>query len=385
MSEEQLKEVPLPTVITAREHLEEVVADLAGIDRLAIDTESNGFYAYHEKVCLIQLSSPTHDYIVDPIAIKDISCLGPMLADPKIEKLFHAGEYDVLCLKRDYGFEFSNLFDTMIASRMLGFKELGLAAAIERHFGVKLSKKLQRADWGLRPLTDAQIRYAQMDTHFLMRLADIQKKLLVEKNRQEDAAEAFAELAQLRPTPRAIDPDAFWRVSGRDKLGGQQLACLREVFLFRESQAQSRDRAPFRVMPEDLLLRLATSMPATMEELGAVRGMTPFLLQRFGRQLLSAIERGKSSPPPPEPPRPPRERRDTREWKLYEELRQWRKAQADKEGLDPVCIVSGDALREIARAAFARESDVLKVLSEGKKKRYGESLTKMLSTRGYGS
>lgn len=378
--------IPLPTVITAREHLDEVVADdFRGITRLAVDTESNGFYAYHERVCLIQLSSPTQDYIVDPIAIKDISALGPLFADPAIEKLFHAGEYDVICLKRDYGFEFANLFDTMIASRMLGFKELGLAAAIERHFGVKLSKKLQRADWGVRPLTEAHLRYAQMDTHFLMRLADIQKALLKERGREEDAAEAFAELAQLRPAPKVFDPDAFWRMSGRDKLAGPQLAVLREVYLFREHQAQSRDKAPFRVMPEDLMLRLATAMPASLEELGAVRGMTPYLLQRFGRPLLAAIEKGRQSPPPAEPPRPPRERRDTREWKLYEELRQWRKAQGDKEGLDPVCIVSGDALREIARAAFARESDPLKCLSEAKRKRYAESLLKLLASRGYGA
>ncbi|MDE2141573.1 MAG: ribonuclease D, partial [Elusimicrobia bacterium] len=123
-------------LITAREHLEEVCVELAKCPRLAFDTESNGFYAYREKVCLVQISSPTDDYIVDPIAIPDISALGPLFADPNIEKLFHAGEYDVLCLKRDYGFTFSNLFDTMIAARVLGIKELGLAAAIERQFGI---------------------------------------------------------------------------------------------------------------------------------------------------------------------------------------------------------------------------------------------------------
>ena len=189
--------IPLPTVVTAREHLEEVSLDLKKAPRLALDIESNGFYAYREKVCLIQLSSPESDFILDPIAVKDISALGPLFANPAIEKLFHAGEYDILCLKRDYGFTFRNVFDTMVAARLLGFKELGLAAAIERHFGVKLSKKLQRADWGRRPLTPEHIRYAQLDTHYLIRLADILKPLLAQKGRLEDSHEAFAELKVL--------------------------------------------------------------------------------------------------------------------------------------------------------------------------------------------
>jgi ribonuclease D len=96
-----LDEIADPTVVTAREHLEEIVSDLKNAPRLAIDIESNGFYAYRERVCLIQMSSPTEDFVIDPIAITDLSCLGPLVADPKIEKIFHAGEYDVLCLKRD--------------------------------------------------------------------------------------------------------------------------------------------------------------------------------------------------------------------------------------------------------------------------------------------
>lgn len=369
-----------PTVVTAREHLEEVVAELKGALRLAVDTESNGFYAYQEKVCLIQLSSSCDDFIIDPIAIKDLSALGPLLEDPRIEKIFHAGEYDVLCLKRDYGFRFANIFDTMVASRILGFKELGLAAAIERHFGVKLSKKLQRADWGLRPLSSAQIRYAQMDTHYLMRLADIQKELLLEKERLEDAAEAFQLLAELEPSPRCCDQEAFWRLAGRHNCTAAQLSCLREIYFFREEQARSRDRAPFRVMPEDLMLRLARLMPADLEQLAAVAGMSPYLIQKFGKALLACIERGKASPPPAPPPRPSRQKRDGRQWKLFEDLRRWRKAQADREGLDPVCIISSEQLRRIAEDA-CRNGDPLKCLSDLKRRRYGQALMALLQTK----
>ncbi|MEK7383304.1 MAG: ribonuclease D, partial [Elusimicrobiota bacterium] len=250
----------IATLITAREHLEEVCVELAKCPRLAFDTESNGFYAYKERVCLVQISSPTDDYIVDPIAVAELDALGPLFADPGIEKLFHAGEYDVLCLKRDYGFTFANLYDTMIAARVLGIKELGLAAAIERHFGLVISKKLQRADWGKRPLTHEMIKYAQGDTHFLMRLADQQKQALVEKGRWDDALEAFRELEKLEPNARTFDPEGYWKLVGRQEIGARAIAALKEIWLYREQQAESRDRAPFRVMPEDLMTRIAQAL-----------------------------------------------------------------------------------------------------------------------------
>lgn len=374
--------IPRPTVVTAREHLEEVVADLKGTTRLAVDTESNGFYAYRERVCLIQLSSPEADYIVDPLAVRDISSLGPLLENPSIEKIFHAGEYDILCLKRDYAFRFANLFDTMIAARLLGCKELGLAATIERHFGVKLSKKLQRADWGKRPMSEEQIRYAQMDTHYLLRLADMQKELLREKGRLEDAAEAFEALATLTPVERVFDPEGYRKLAARGDLCGEKLSVLREIYLYREEQAQARDRAVFRVIPDEVMLRVAEALPQEHGELARVRGMTPYLMEKFGRGLLECVERGRRAGPPPQPAHAARRARaDMREVKLFEELRQWRKKQAASEGVEPVVIVSSEILREIARLSCARDADPLKPLSALKRRRYAAAIQSLLSSK----
>ncbi len=372
--------VPEPVLVTAREHLEEIVPELRGAARLALDIESNGFYAYREKVCLLQVSTPERDYVVDPIAISDLSCLGPLTASPSIEKIFHAGEYDVLCLKRDYRFEFKNLFDTMIASRLLGCKELGLAAAIERHFGVRLSKKLQRADWGQRPLSREQIRYAQLDTHYLIRLADIQRGLLKEKGRLDDAAEAFQELSELRPVVRDFDPEGFWRLVGKETLSPSQVAALREIYLFREEQAQAKNRAPFRVMSEELMLRVAREMPGSLGELSRIKGATPYLLQRYGHGLLKAVARGREAIPPAQPPKPERPRKSLKERRLFEVLRQWRKARAEEEGVEPVVVFSTDALWEMARLA-AHGGDLLQPLSTLKRGRYGAELLKVLKAR----
>jgi ribonuclease D len=372
-----LEEITPATLVTAREHLEEVVAELRQEPRIAIDTESNGFYAYQEKVCLLQISSVREDYIVDPIAVSDLSSLGELTANPHIEKIFHAGEYDVLCLKRDYWFTFANLFDTMIAGRLLGAKELGLAAAIRINFGVTLSKKLQRADWGLRPLTEAHLKYAQLDTHYLLRLSEILKTQLNEKGRQADAVEACAALAELEPVIRNFDPDGFWRIAGRSRLTDRQLACLREIFLMRDSRAKSLDRAPFRIMPEDLMIRIAADMPDSHDSLAKVRGMTSYLLRKFGDSLLAALARGRQAPTPVEPPRTSL-RRSNKERRLFELLRRWRKEQAEREAVEPVVILDTSSLQEIARASAAGEPDVLSGLSELKRQRYSETLLKLL-------
>lgn len=378
-----LSHIKTAALITAKEHLEELCVEFAKCDRLAFDTESNGFYAHKEKVCLIQISTPTEDFIVDPIAFKDISALGPLFADPKIEKLFHAGEYDVLCLKRDYGFTFANLYDTMIAARILGTKELGLAAAIERHFGIVISKKLQRADWGKRPLTHEMIRYAQGDTHFLMRLADIQKKLLLEKGRMDDALESFKDLAALEPNLKTFDQEGFWKLVGRDDIGGQQMAVLKEIWLYREQQAQSRDRAPFRVMPEDLMVRMAQAMPETKEALAAVRGMSPYILERFAAGLLAAVEKGKAAPPIARPAAaaPERKRLSDLEWRTFEALRAWRKSRSEKDSVEPVVIMTTENLRVLAiHSCRDNGGDPLGPLSELKRNRYGDDILKVMAT-----
>jgi ribonuclease D len=372
-----LEEIAPATLVTAREHLEEVVAELRQEPRIAIDTESNGFYAYQEKVCLLQISSEREDYIVDPIAVSDLSALGQIFAAPGIEKVFHAGEYDVLCLKRDYGFAFANLFDTMIAGRLLGAKELGLAAAIRIYYGVTLSKKLQRADWGIRPLSEAHLKYAQLDTHYLLRLSDILKTQLREKGRAADAAEACSELCELEPVVRGFDPEGFWRLTGRNRLSGRQLACLREVYLLRERRAKSLDRAAFRIMPEELMVRLAADCPDSEESLAKVRGMTPYLLRKFGGAILEALERGRAAPPPVEPPRTSL-RRSNKERRIFESLRQWRKEAAAREGVEPVVVLDTTALQEIARSCAAEEPDPLAGLSELKLSRYGEALRRLL-------
>ncbi|MBI5625368.1 MAG: HRDC domain-containing protein [Elusimicrobia bacterium] len=367
-----------PILVTAREHLEEVAADIHRTGRVAVDIESNSFYVYRERTCLVQISTVDADYIVDPLAVKDLSSLGPMFADPATQIVFHAGEYDVVCLKRDYSFTFAHLFDTMIASRLLGFKELGLAAAIERHFGVKLSKKLQRADWGRRPLSEAHIRYAQLDTHYLLRLCDIQTGLLREKKLEADAAEAFAKLARSTPVEKVFDPNGFWRLARGLSPDGRQLAVLKELYLLREREAESRNRATFRVMPDEVLPRLAMTLPRDSASLRGVRGMTPYLLDNYGSAVLAAVRRGLAAPPiDPDSREKPEKKRDPRAGRLFEKLRLWRKSKGQQLNVDPVDLIPTTDLKTIARLTIAGSRDPLGPLSLLKRSRFGAEILKL--------
>ncbi|MBI4679580.1 MAG: HRDC domain-containing protein [Elusimicrobia bacterium] len=367
--------------MTAREHLEEVAQEIHRTRRAAVDIESNSFYVYRERVCLVQVSTIDTDYVIDPLAIRDFSSMGPVFADPGTEKVFHAGEYDVACLKRDYAFSFANVFDTMIASRLLGFKELGLAAAIERHFGAKLSKKLQRADWGRRPLTDAQIRYAQLDTHYLLRLADIQLGLLKQRGLEEEAAEAFAKLARSAPVQRDFDPEGFWRLSrGLTQPDGARLAVLKELYLLREREAESRNRATFRVMPDEVLPRLAMALPKDPAALRGVRGMTPYLLDNYGPAILAAVKKGLAAAPISPDSREKPKKRDPRMGRLFEKLRLWRKTKAQEAGVDPVDVLPTADLKAISRLAFVG-GDPLGPLSLLKRSRYGAEILKLVRGR----
>src|ERR1700674_76427 len=207
--------LPAPILVADQDGLGRLVRALATDPVVAVDIESNSLHAYRERVCLIQFSTLAADFNVDPNGQTDLSSLAPFFANPEQQKVFHAAEYDLICLRRDYRFEFVNIFDTMSAARTLGWPQVGLAAILDAHFGVKMNKKYQRAGWKRRPLTPAQVDYARRDTHYLVTLRDRQLQALTESGRWPEAHEEFARLARLRgdsdnPGP---DPTAFWRVN----------------------------------------------------------------------------------------------------------------------------------------------------------------------------
>jgi ribonuclease D len=370
--------LPSPHWVADATRLKTVVQTLTHEPAVAVDTESNSLYAYREQVCLIQISIPGQDYLIDPLAFPDLAALAPLFANPRQQKIFHAAEYDVLCLKRDYGFEFANLFDTMAAARTLGWPQVGLAALLEKYFGVKMNKKHQRADWGRRPLTREQLDYARLDVHYLQALRDMLQAELMAAGCLEEAQEEFVRLARLKAEPPAVNQNQFWHLNGARDLKPAQAAVLRELYYYRERQAERANRPPFKILSEQTLMEIAQQCPHTPADLRGLSGMTPGQMERHAHALLQAVQNGLAAVPP-HPPRQMREADDVRE--RYDRLHLWRKRRAQARGVESDVILPRDTLWELARRVPRTPADLLTIETLGPWRRatYGAELLKVLN------
>ncbi len=346
------KALPQPTYVDSQDKLSALVRALAGETLLAIDTESNSLYAYRERVCLIQLSTRSADYIIDPLKIPNLQPLAPLFADPTIEKVFHAAEYDLMCMKRDFDYSFNNLFDTMIAARVCGYKMIGLGSLIGDLTGIHVDKRHQRDDWGQRPLPPDSLLYAQMDTHYLALLRDHFLEELVRRDRLEEAYEAFRDVCRVPAARReTFDPEGYWHIGTPNNLSRREAAILRELYALRERIAQERDVPPFRILTDKALIAIAQRIPSNLGEMRAIEGVSATQIRRYGRDLLDAVSVGLRArlptPPTPEPPA------DPTVVERYAALREWRKTRALKRGVESDVIISKDALWALAERAPA--------------------------------
>jgi ribonuclease D len=372
--------LPPPILVADQDGLARLVRTLALHPVVAVDTESNSLHAYRERVCLVQFSTLTADFIVDPIRLPDLNPLALFFSNPDQQKVFHAAEYDLICLGRDYRFEFTNIFDTMSAARTLGWPQVGLAAILDTHFGVKMNKKYQRADWKRRPLTPEQLDYARLDTHYLVALRDRQLQALTEGGRWPEALEEFERMARLRADSGNAGPDpaAFWRVNGARDLTPAQAAVLQALFAYREQQAERMDRPVFKVMGEATLMDLARRAPRHTEDLKSVPGMTPDQTQRHAHGVLHAIEQGLCAPAQ-HAPQAPREPDDVRD--RYDCLHAWRKNRAKARGVESDVILPRTALWDLARRPPRTHGELADIADFGpwRRETYGAEILALLS------
>jgi ribonuclease D len=337
-----------PVWVADQHSLKSLVADLAAQPIIAVDTESNSLFVYFEQVCLIQFSTPQRDYLVDPLAIEDLTPLGVIFSDPAKEKVFHAAEYDLICLQRDFGFQFSNIFDTMIGARTLGWRQTGLGNLLKEHFDISVNKKYQRANWGKRPLDPEQLDYARADTHYLIALRHIIHDQLVETNRWDLAREQFRHAAVVT-IPNNNDPIlSCWRSCKQRDFDEQQNTVLYELCRYREEFAQRIDRPPFKVLSKENLVSVARACPTNMGELRSQTNLSGRNYDRHAAGLLHAVKQGLNRLP----------FRDQRRRHTYDEvfqnnleaLREWRKQQAQALNVESDVILDRETMEKIAHS-----------------------------------
>ena len=318
---------------------------------LAVDTEGDSFHHYPEKVCLIQLSHGVTDLLIDPLAL-DPAPLGPLLADAGQRKILHGADYDLRVLHRDFAFEVRGLFDTMIAARLTGETAFGLAALLERLLGVRADKRFQRADWSLRPLTAEMREYAVTDTRHLAELTARLEERLVALGRIEWAREEFERLERVRWSAASDDPEAYRRIKRSGDLSRRELAVLRELVRSREELARAKDRPPFRVLADEVLLELARRKPRGRGELqGVPRAPRGWPSGRVAETMLAAVQRGLELPENelPEQRRGERRRLDPEFEARVKRLARHRDRVAEDLGLEPSLLAPKSVLIELQR------------------------------------
>jgi ribonuclease D len=370
--------LPPPVLVDSAAGFATMIETLARQPALALDTESNSLYRYHYRVCVVQISTLDTDFLLDPLRLRDVSPLGDILADPTIQKVFHAAENDILMLKRDFDFSFANIFDTMLAARILGWRQVSLAALLLQHFSVELDKHTQLTDWSQRPLTAAQLSYARLDSRYLLPLRDRLTHALEEKKRWREAQEAFEALPKVQYVEKPFDPDGFWRMKGARDLSPRELAVLRELWLWRDDQARLLDRPPFKVLGDETLVQIARVQPQHPFELP----ISPRQIDHHGVTLLQAVARGLTAalPAPPARVHNGNGRPDPQVQARFDRLRAWRAQRAAEREVDADIVMNNDALMTIARAAPTTLDSLadLHVLGAWKLREYGTELLRVL-------
>ena len=369
--------------------LKEVCDSLRKQPVIGVDTEADSFHHYKERLCLVQVSDPERDYIIDPLLLDGLDPLKEVLEAPDVTIILHGGDYDVVSLKRDFGIQIRNIFDTMIAAQFLGLPRIGLADLIGRFFGYKIDKRFQRHDWTRRPLLPEHLDYARGDTHFLLALREVLSHRLKRRGLLEAHIEECT-LLEGREWKRKSGPEQeFYRVKGSKGLSAQSLRVLRALWNFRDGEAQRLDRPAFKVVPDPVLVKLAESPPKSESDLHKIIRAKGSMTRRYGTQLLEAVQTGLQDESEL-PARPKKARKPSGGGagsggpsidRLLGPLREWRNAVVEERNLSPVVVASNQLLKEIARAAPSslEELQVVPGIRKWQVRSYGKDLLQVVS------
>jgi ribonuclease D len=349
---------------------------------VAVDTEADSLHSYFDKVCLIQISVPGEDLIVDPLRKLDLRRFGEILADRSITKVLHGADYDLRILNRDFGFTPANLIDTMICAQLLGYEAIGLAALLERHFALKLDKSHQRADWAQRPLPRDMLEYAATDTRHLAQLAEKLRAELEGLGRWEWALEEFARLETIRWTERD-DEEPFRRLKGIGGLDRRALAVIRALYDFRDRLAREADRPPFKIFSNDTIIDAAKTKPQKDEDLAKMKALSPGHRRQFGRDIVRLVREAMALPEEALP-----ERGESKPWLRDKEvegrinaLKKVRDKYAAELKIDPAVVAPRHVLAAVAalRPKSAGELDAIPAMRNWQKELLGAELVAVLT------
>lgn len=328
---------------------------LRAAEWIALDTEADSLHAYPEKLCLVQVSIAGADELLDPLASVDLKPVFDLLADREL--ILHGADYDLRLLRKTCGFVPSAIFDTMLASRLLGSREFGLNSLLSKFLNISLEKGPQKANWAQRPLTTRMVDYARNDTRYLKPLSDLLRAQLKDKGRLDWHRECcdclIKDCAQLRPS----DPEVVWRVKGSHRLSPPALGVLRELWHWREKEALGANKPPYFVLTPETMVDLAQAAV----ESRATKDIVPRHVSPRRRQgIHEAIEKGLAAEKLPGVLRSQPYRQTEAEKRRMHEFEKRRDTRAAELGIDPTLIASRAMLVLLAKDWQKHEHELMR-------------------------
>ena len=330
--------------------LREVGRKLSTQSRVAVDLEADSMYHFQERVCLVQIATPSECFVIDALKAETLTALRPIFSERKIRKIFHGADYDIRSLYRDFKIEVNNLFDTQLACRFLGVRETGLEAILSQRFNVKLVKKYQKKDWSKRPLPQAMLDYAAEDVAYLIPLFELLSKELQKKGRLAWIIEDCDRLSQVRPAAPSCEP-LFLNFKGAGRLGPRSLAVLEALLGLRKNIAQENDKPLFKIFGNESLMKIAVTKPVTLQRLQRTQTLSSRQIKSYGAQLIDAVRKGLQIEAADLPvyPRNKMPASDPEITLRIKALRTWRERKAQVLQMDPSLILSKGLITSLAR------------------------------------
>ena len=370
--------------IDKQQPLDNALEVVASQPTVAVDTEADSLHSYFDKVCLIQISAASDDFVIDPLAGVDLKRFGEVLADPNVTKILHGADYDLRILHRDFGFTTTNLMDTMISAQLLGYEAFGLAALLERHFGLKVNKAHQRADWAMRPLTPDMLEYAAMDTRYLVSLAEKLRDELHTAGRWEWAKEEFERLENVRFRESNDEGESWRKLKNLGNVDRRALAIVRDLYSWRDQLARDADRPPFKIIGNDAILDIAKEKPQKIGDLATIKSVSQYHRTRYGKPLVDIVKRAmqiaESELPERNEPRP--WIRDKALENRINQLKRVRDKRAVELKIDPGLLAPKHVLTAIAETGSL---DNIPAMRNWQRNVVGEALLAALQSRGHGT
>ena len=372
-------------LVENQQQLRERAADLQKESAIGVDLEADSMYHYREKVCLLQIATPFETFLIDPLAVKDLTPLAPVFADSEILKVFHGADYDIRSLYRDFEIEVNALFDTQFAARFLGLRETGLASLLKERIGVLVEKKYQKKDWSKRPLPEAMLTYAAQDACQLLDLARMLKKELREKGRLSWVKEESEILSRVRPKPENCEP-LFMKFKGASSLDPRSLAVLEAILGLRDDMAKSRDLPPFKILGNTQIKGLIEKKPMSESDLKKAKALSPKQISAFGRSLVKRTNEAMDIPEDalPRYPRRARKTNPPRVFGRIKVLKEWRERRAVGLEVESSIVCSNAQIQSIASAYHrtTRELGEISELRSWQRDTFGHEICDLLESVG---